>query len=124
MHTICYKCGTPKRFVDEACPSCSFEPSSIAELARARILSEPYCFTLADGTGFETGRPAQELESIAREIAKGVAYEFPPDELDNVKQIMQIAESTTASHLAVDFLKLVGPALGLLVTLVLILWLL
>ena len=124
MDTICVKCGTPKRFLDEICPGCSFRPTSIEDLAKARILSEPYCFTTGSGAGFETGRSPKELEKISGDIKAGLSFEFASDELCKVKQIIRDAESTSGMDVVRDLVQFFGPALGFLAVMILILWLL
>ena len=124
MHTICFKCGASKSSINEPCRRCSFKPTSIGELARARILSEPYCFTTPSGLSFETGRSPEELEKISNKIQQGVAYDFQHEELENVKQVIRNVESYSGPELIKDLGKLFGPAIGLLALLLLLLWLL
>jgi hypothetical protein len=84
------------------------------DLAKARILSEPYCFTTTSGAGFETGRSPKELEKISSDIKRGLPYEFSPDELDKVKRVIRDVESTSGLDLVWDLVKLFAPALALL----------
>ena len=124
MHTICFKCGASKGSINESCRRCSFKPTSIGELARARILSEPYCFTTPSGLSFETGRSPEELAKISNEIRRGVAYDFQHQELENVKKVIRNMESYSGFDLIKDLGKLFGPAIGLLALILLVLWLL
>ena len=114
MKTICICCGAPKRFYNQVCPACSFEPTSEEELAKSRILSEPWSFGLPDGDVFETGRSAEELSKISELLRSGGEYRFSRDELTAMMKVFDEANAITGVDVAWGLAKWFGPPITVL----------
>ena len=88
-------------------------PESHEDLAKSRILGEPWDFGLPDGSIVSTGRTAEELESIAQVIRTEGAYQYAPEELQGMIWVVRQAESITGIDVFIDFLKWLLPPLAL-----------
>ena len=113
LRSICIACGSPKDSYQEACANCEFEPQSHEDLAKSRILSEPWDFGLPDGGIVSTGRTSDELASIAETIRSGGAYDYPADELEGMIWVIREAESMTGRDVLKDLIAWLAPPLGL-----------
>ncbi len=102
MKTLCISCGSAKNDYQAACPDCGFQPTTREDLAKSRILSEPWDFGLPDGSIVATGRSPEELESIAATLRSGGEYQYPPEELSGMIWVIGEAESMTGKGVAVD----------------------
>ena len=64
--TICETCGTARKFISEACPSCGFHPRTVRELAIAAVLTHKF-----EAGNEDFGTEPAALEEIARAIRSG-----------------------------------------------------
>ena len=113
MKTICISCGSAKHDYRTACPDCGFQPTTREELAKSRVLSEPWDFGLPDGSIVATGRSSEELESIASILQSGGEYQYPPDELSGMIWVIGEAESMTGKDVATDVVRWLLPPVAL-----------
>lgn len=116
MKSICIACGHPKDDYQDLCSSCEFLPKSHEDLAKSRILSEPWDFGLPDGDVVCTGRTPNELKSISEAIQSGEGYDYPADELSGMIWVIAEADSMTGRDVVRDVVLWLLPAIILAAT--------
>jgi hypothetical protein len=114
---VCIRCGSFKQTFMARCPSCGFLPELDIDVAKSRMLGEPYNFAVGkSGDVVETGRTLSQLQTLSAQIRSGSPYTFPEEELAGVLQVSEEFKTLASRRLIRDVVMWLAPpvALGLI----------
>lgn len=116
FRSVCFHCGSKKKFAPDQCDSCGFKPQTKPDLAKSFILSTQF-----DVGSLQVGRKTSDLDSISTQIASGVPYNFDQREIHEIGRAVAGFMSTTRRDLLIDLVRwLWAPALLMLLFLAII----
>lgn len=107
---VCIRCGAAKGQPINKCATCGFKPHSDEDKAKSLMLSLDY-----EIDGEYRGKTKEELQRMAASIQSGQPHDFNAEE---VRAIIEYAHQVTAipaSRLIIDGIKWLGPPIGILV---------